>query len=243
MTIEKTNFHDFLYLLLSISFIPNQLIHQVLPQQYVIQQIPPTTTTSSSSYEDFKGTKSNIVHEVNNKAIASGSSYFKNNGDYNTNDNTIKTIKNVNDLYQDVFYSCGTGIALCTMGGTFIDCNEIFLLWSGCSTMDEIILSKKTIFDMMDQKDLHNAFERICQFVVSSLVSSTTSVSKEEGRQQQHQQQIPTSVLVRGKRTLNHEQHYNVRVTLVLSSPSKTTTHHNLSIPKYITLSLVSDPI
>ena len=65
--------------------------------------------------------------------------------------------------YRKVFNSCAVGMAIASMGGAFIDCNEIF---SQLSQYTKQELCAMTVFNLTSRDDLQNAFD-----VISSMIS------------------------------------------------------------------------
>lgn len=175
-----------------------------------------------------------------------------NDSNYSSNSSLLLyPIVNMNDYYKDIFDSCSVGIAICTMGGSILDCNESFLIWSGY-TKKETIISQKTLFDFINRNDLHRSFHIISQLVLSSLISmnqttnnkETTESSSEESKSIQEEKN--QSVIVRGlqqRSNQEQQQDWNIRVTLVTSSSSTDNNDKVSKIPKYLTISLVSDNI
>jgi len=64
--------------------------------------------------------------------------------------------------YRFVFNSCGVGIAVASMGGAFLDCNQLFCQLSGFSKQE---LCSLTIFNLTSRNDLQQAFEQISQMI------------------------------------------------------------------------------
>ena len=74
--------------------------------------------------------------------------------------------------YHEIFHSCPVGMAIASLGGTFVDCNTLFCDMSGY-TKEEICAL--TIFNLTDQNELQHAFDSISQMLPSSSSSSSPS--------------------------------------------------------------------
>ena len=68
--------------------------------------------------------------------------------------------------YRKIFNSCGVGMAIASMGGAFIDCNELFCQLSQYTKQE---LCSMTIFNLTSREDLQNAFD-----IISSMISPAT---------------------------------------------------------------------
>lgn len=64
--------------------------------------------------------------------------------------------------YRFVFNSCGIGMAIASMGGAFIDCNQLF---SQLSEYNKQELCALTIFNLTARQDLQRAFDQISQLI------------------------------------------------------------------------------
>lgn len=64
--------------------------------------------------------------------------------------------------YKNVFNACSVGMAIASMGGAFIDCNQLFLELSGYSKQEILGL---TIFNLTSKEDLQSAFDLISQMI------------------------------------------------------------------------------
>lgn len=67
--------------------------------------------------------------------------------------------------YRCVFNSCSVGMAVATMGGSFIDCNPAFTQLSNF-TKEE--LQAMTIFNITSRDDLQGAFDMMSQLITPS---------------------------------------------------------------------------
>uniref|UniRef100_A0A7S3KX76 BHLH domain-containing protein n=1 Tax=Amphora coffeiformis TaxID=265554 RepID=A0A7S3KX76_9STRA len=68
---------------------------------------------------------------------------------------------NTND-YRFIFNSCGVGMAIASMGGAFIDCNQLFCQLSNYTKQEVCSL---TIFNLTARQDLQHAFDLISQLI------------------------------------------------------------------------------
>lgn len=64
--------------------------------------------------------------------------------------------------YRFIFNSCGAGIAIASMGGAFIDCNQLFCQLSNYTKQEVCAL---TIFNLTARQDLQLAFDQISQLI------------------------------------------------------------------------------
>lgn len=64
--------------------------------------------------------------------------------------------------YRSVFNSCSVGMAIATMGGSFIDCNLAFTQLSSYSKQE---LKAMTIFNVTSRDDLQGAFDMMSQLI------------------------------------------------------------------------------
>ncbi|GKY97548.1 hypothetical protein MPSEU_000713000 [Mayamaea pseudoterrestris] len=64
--------------------------------------------------------------------------------------------------YRFIFNSCGVGMAVASMGGAFIDCNQLFCDLSGYSKQE---LCALTIFNLTARQNLREAFDLISQMI------------------------------------------------------------------------------
>ena len=71
-----------------------------------------------------------------------------------------------NSDYRKVFNVCGVGMAIASMGGAFIDCNDLFCQLSQYTKQE---LCSMTVFNLTSREDLQNAFD-----VISSMISPAT---------------------------------------------------------------------
>jgi len=64
--------------------------------------------------------------------------------------------------YRSVFTNCAVGMAIASMGGAFIDCNNLFCQLSNYTKQEVCAL---TIFNMTARQDLQHAFDLISQMI------------------------------------------------------------------------------
>jgi PAS domain-containing protein len=126
--------------------------------------------------------------------------------------------------YRCVFNSCSVGMAVATMGGSFIDCNPAFTQLSKFTKQE---LQAMTIFNITSRDDLQGAFDMMSQLITPSpggLDADGNTV--EEGKAQapvvlrsgfRHRNDLGLSVsLIRGDDGVAR----NFNVTLVKLPPS-----------------------
>mmetsp|Transcript_13066 Transcript_13066/g.29637 ORF Transcript_13066/g.29637 Transcript_13066/m.29637 type:complete len:597 (-) Transcript_13066:324-2114(-) len=70
--------------------------------------------------------------------------------------------------YKFVFNSCGVGMAIASLGGAFIDCNQLFCQLSNFTKQEVCGL---TIFNLTSRQDLQHAFDLISQMISPPLES------------------------------------------------------------------------
>jgi hypothetical protein len=76
--------------------------------------------------------------------------------------------------YRFIFNSCGAGIAIASMGGAFIDCNQLFCQLSNYTKQEVCGL---TLFNLTARQDLQKAFDQI-----SKLISPPMDVEGNDGQ-------------------------------------------------------------
>jgi PAS domain S-box-containing protein len=76
--------------------------------------------------------------------------------------------------YQMVFDSCGVGMAVTSMSGTFVDCNQLFCHLSGYSKKE---LCSLTLFSLTAKKDLERAFGEVTKLILKSAEESSLNRS------------------------------------------------------------------
>lgn len=64
--------------------------------------------------------------------------------------------------YRFIFNSCGVGMAIASMGGAFIDCNQLFCQLSNYTKQEVCSL---TVFNLTARQDLQLAFDLISQLI------------------------------------------------------------------------------
>ena len=100
--------------------------------------------------------------------------------------------------YRFIFNSCGAGIAIASMGGAFIDCNQLFCQLSNCTKQEVCGL---TLFNLTARQDLQKAFDQI-----SKLISPPMEVDRVEN-------QPPKPIILRG--AMKHRDDLGMSVALV----------------------------
>jgi hypothetical protein len=100
--------------------------------------------------------------------------------------------------YRFIFNSCGAGIAIASMGGAFIDCNQLFCQLTN-STKQEVC--GLTLFNLTARQDLQKAFDQI-----SKLISPPMNVDRVEN-------QSPKPIILRG--AMKHRDDLGMSVALV----------------------------
>lgn len=80
--------------------------------------------------------------------------------------NTETDVRQVKDIeeheYRHIFNSCAVAMAIASMGGAFIDCNELFCQLSQYTKQEVCAM---TIFNMTSRSDLQHAFDLISQMI------------------------------------------------------------------------------
>jgi len=126
--------------------------------------------------------------------------------------------------YRCVFNSCSVGMAIATMGGSFIDCNQAFSQLSSYSKQE---LQAMTIFNITSREDLQGAFDMMSQLITPPTgVLDADGNSIEDGKTQapvvlrsaiRHRSDLGLSVsLIRGDDGVAR----NFNVTLVKLPPA-----------------------
>lgn len=127
--------------------------------------------------------------------------------------------------YRSVFNSCSVGMAIATMGGSFIDCN---LAFTQLSSYTKAELQAMTIFNITSREDLQGAFDMMSQLITPTGGLDADGRSVEDSKPQspvilrsaiRHRSDLGLSVsLIRGGDSL--ARYFNV--TLVKLPPSPT---------------------
>lgn len=87
--------------------------------------------------------------------------------------------------YRFVFNACGAGMAITSMGGAFIDCNQLFCQLSHYTKQE---ICSLTIFNLTARQDLQNAFDQISQLISPPMDDAGLQLSREK----------PKPVVIRG---------------------------------------------
>ena len=91
--------------------------------------------------------------------------------------NPFNQTKSVDPMeYRFVFNSCGAGMAIASMGGAFIDCNQLFCQLSNYSKQE---ICSLTIFNLTARQDLQHAFDQISQ-LISPPMDDSGAISREK---------------------------------------------------------------
>merc|ERR1711976_368183 len=77
--------------------------------------------------------------------------------------------------YKFIFNNSSVGMAIASMGGAYVDCNDNFCKLSGYSKQE---VCSMTIFNMTSRNDLQHAFDRISQMITPNLESPNQDESK-----------------------------------------------------------------
>jgi hypothetical protein len=70
----------------------------------------------------------------------------------------VVTAMESQDHYRTAFDHAPVGMAIASLGGSFVDCNQVFCQWSGYTKAQVL---GKTIFTMTARQDLHYAFAQL----------------------------------------------------------------------------------
>jgi len=79
-----------------------------------------------------------------------------------SNVDVMQTTKVEPTDYRYIFNACGVGMAIASMGGAFIDCNQLFCQLSNYTKQE---LCALTIFNLTARQDLQPAFDLISQMI------------------------------------------------------------------------------
>eukprot|EP00577_Skeletonema_sp_RCC1716_P013215 CAMPEP_0113413120 /NCGR_PEP_ID=MMETSP0013_2-20120614/23232_1 /TAXON_ID=2843 ORGANISM="Skeletonema costatum, Strain 1716" /NCGR_SAMPLE_ID=MMETSP0013_2 /ASSEMBLY_ACC=CAM_ASM_000158 /LENGTH=385 /DNA_ID=CAMNT_0000299725 /DNA_START=181 /DNA_END=1338 /DNA_ORIENTATION=- /assembly_acc=CAM_ASM_000158 len=106
--------------------------------------------------------------------------------------------------FRIVFNSCSVGMAIATMGGSFIDCNAAF---SQLSSYTKQELKAMTIFNITSRDDLQGAFD-----MMSKLITPPTSGFDGDGNSVQDEK-TPAPVVLRS--AIRHRSDLGLSVSLI----------------------------
>ena len=109
------------------------------------------------SLGNFGGVPPNSALSLGQSTTESSTSDEQTSSDSTTHPNKIESFE-----YKFVFNSCGVGIAIASLGGAFMDCNQLFCQLSNYSKQEVCGL---TIFNMTARQDLQHAFDLISQMI------------------------------------------------------------------------------
>lgn len=86
----------------------------------------------------------------------------------------VQSSKVESSEYRFIFNSCGAGMAISSMGGAFIDCNQLFCQLSNYTKQE---ICSLTLFNLTARQDLQHAFDQI-----SRMISPPMDVDQNEQR-------------------------------------------------------------
>ena len=116
--------------------------------------------------------------------------------------------------YRSVFSNCAVGMAIASMGGAFIDCNQLFCQLSNYTKQEVCSL---TIFNMTARQDLQHAFDLISQIISPPMDSQNSGP--------------PQPILLRG--AMNNRNDLGLGVTLVKGDDG---------VAKFFCVTLIKNP-
>jgi PAS domain S-box-containing protein len=120
-----------------------------------------------------------------------------------TDSNAFQQNKVEPSEYRFIFNSCGVGMAIASMGGAFVDCNQLFCQLSSYSKQE---VCGMTIFNMTARSDLQRAFDQISQLISPPIDDIAQSTDQPGGSERQ-------PVTFRG--SLRHRDDLGLCVSLV----------------------------
>ena len=106
--------------------------------------------------------------------------------------------------FRIVFNSCSVGMAIATMGGSFIDCNSAFTQLSSYTKQE---LKAMTIFNITSRDDLQGAFD-----MMSKLITPPTSGFDGDGNSVQDEKSQAPVVL---RSAIRHRSDLGLSVSLI----------------------------
>lgn len=132
--------------------------------------VPPRSAISSAISSTSDGVPNTVGQTTN---VSNASSDQSNTGCSSHDTNLL--LKDIEEHdYRFVFNSCAVGMAIASMGGAFIDCNQLFVELSEYSKQEVCGL---TIFNLTAREDLQNAFDLISQMISPPIDSSDVAAS------------------------------------------------------------------
>jgi PAS domain-containing protein len=96
-----------------------------------------------------------------------------------TDSNVFQQNKVESSEYRFIFNSCGVGMAIASMGGAFVDCNQLFCQLSNYSKQE---VCGMTVFNMTARSDLQRAFDQISQLIsppIDEIAQSTEGADRQ----------------------------------------------------------------
>mmetsp|Transcript_15536 Transcript_15536/g.29301 ORF Transcript_15536/g.29301 Transcript_15536/m.29301 type:complete len:512 (+) Transcript_15536:317-1852(+) len=131
----------------------------------------PPRSAMSSAISNVSDSVPNTVGQTTN--VSNVSSDQSNTGC--SGNETNQLLKDIEDHdYRFVFNSCGVGMAIASMGGAFIDCNQLFIELSEYTKQE---ICGLTIFNLTAREDLQNAFDLISQMISPPIDRSEATAS------------------------------------------------------------------
>mmetsp|Transcript_44601 Transcript_44601/g.94910 ORF Transcript_44601/g.94910 Transcript_44601/m.94910 type:complete len:439 (-) Transcript_44601:142-1458(-) len=107
--------------------------------------------------------------------------------------------------YRCVFNSCSVGMAIATMGGSFIDCNLAFTELSSYTKQE---LKAMTIFNITSKEDLQGAFD-----MMSHLITPPTGGLDADGNSVEDGTKVQSPVILRS--AIRHRSDLGLSVSLI----------------------------
>lgn len=107
--------------------------------------------------------------------------------------------------YRCVFNSCSVGMAIATMGGSFIDCNLAFTELSSYTKQE---LKAMTIFNITSREDLQGAFD-----MMSHLITPPTGGLDADGNSIEDSSKLQSPVILRS--AIRHRSDLGLSVSLI----------------------------
>jgi hypothetical protein len=130
--------------------------------------------------------------------------------------------------YAVAFRNAPVAMAIATLGGTLIDCNDRF---TQVTTLTKTQLPSHTIFTLIDQEELTDAFHRISQWIFSMQTTNTTTNTNPTNP-------ILLKSIVADTNTIDEDD--DPRLQVCLSPIQETNTPHNhTNSLRYLCVTLV----
>lgn len=130
--------------------------------------VPPRSAMSSA----ISNASDNVPNTIGQTTNISNASSDQSNTGCSGQD-TNQLLKDIEDHdYRFVFNSCAIAMAIASMGGAFIDCNQLFIELSEYTKQE---ICGLTIFNLTAREDLQNAFDLISQMISPPIDSTEVS--------------------------------------------------------------------